>query len=180
MFILGHIGLTIGLLLLGLIIFKKYELINQIDFRLIALFAILPDIIDKTIGYVIFRGTLNNGRLFSHTLLFLIIFCVIFFLIIGSYWWVYSFPIITHQLFDTLWFSPELWFWPGYGWSFKALDINVWEHWYSALINDPFIISTEIMGFIIIVIIIVHFKIYIRKNFIYGLKTGRLYIKNKI
>jgi len=49
MFIFGHIGLTIGLILLGLMVFKRTDLLNKLDFRVIAIFAVLPDIIDKII-----------------------------------------------------------------------------------------------------------------------------------
>ena len=174
MFILGHVGLTIGLILFGIMIFKKDVLIDKIDFRIIALFALLPDFIDKIIGHVFFQDTLNNGRLFSHTLIFLVAFCVIFFFVVGTYWWIYSIPIVTHQVFDTLWESPATWFWPGFGWSFKSLEIDVWHHWLTTLLNNPFIIFTEILGFVIIISITIFYKIYKYENFKFSLKTGRL------
>ncbi len=174
MFIFGHVGLTICLLLIALLILKKNDDIYKLDFRLIAIFAILPDIIDKSIGHLIFYDTLNNGRLFCHTLIFLVIFCFIFYLIIGTYWWIYSFPIITHQLFDRMWEAPNTWLWPGYGFEFKSFDINVWEHWYSALISNPYIISTEILGVIVLLFLFIYFKLYVRNHFICFIKTGRV------
>ena len=144
MFIFGHIGLTIGLFLILLIIFKKNDYLPEIDFRIIAVFAVLPDIFDKIIGNLIFGESLNNGRLFSHTLIFLAVFIIIFTMIMGSHWWIYSFPIITHQLFDTLWFDPYTWLWPMFGWSFEFKDVEVWEHWLTALLTNPYIIFTEI------------------------------------
>lgn len=174
MFIIGHIGLTIGLMIIGLIIFNKTNLISKIDFRLVVLFAILPDIIDKTIGHIVFYGQLNNGRLFSHTLVFLIIFILIFSLVIRSRWWVYSFPIITHQVFDHLWTDPETWFWPYYGWGFNAFDIDIWAHWFEALVSDPYIYISEILGIIVLVIIIMNFKLYNKTKLTQILKTGKI------
>jgi len=174
MFIFGHIGLTIGILVIGLILFKKPELISKIDFRIIAVFAILPDILDKTLGYLIFPDQLHSGRLFSHTLVFLIFFMIVYFLIIGSQWWVYSFPIITHQLFDQPWLDPGTWLWPAFGWGFKYSDISPWESWFSALTSNPFIITTELLGIIALITVFVGFKLYTKKRFVNIVKTGKI------
>lgn len=174
MFIFGHIGLTIGIILLGLFLFKKTELISKIDFRIIAIFAILPDLLDKILGYLIFPEELHSGRLFSHTLVFLILFIIVYFLIIGSQWWVYSIPIITHQLFDQPWIDPRTWLWPMFGWGFRYRDISPWESWFTALISDPFVISTELLGIIALVSIFVVFRLNTKENFMGIIKTGKI------
>jgi hypothetical protein len=174
MFIFGHIGLTIGLFSILVIIFKKVDYLPELDFRIIAVFAVLPDIFDKVIGHLLLSETLNNGRLFSHTLVFLALFIIIFALIVGSHWWIYSLPIITHQLFDTLWFDPHTWLWPMYGWSFEFKDVEIWEHWLTALLHNPYIIITEICGVIVLILVIIRFKLYKKKNFTRLLSTGRL------
>jgi inner membrane protein len=174
MFILGHIGLTIGLILLGLVLFNRKDLIYQLDFRIIAVFAILPDIIDKITGHVLFAGSLNNGRLFCHTLLFMIIFAMIFFFIVGQKWWVFTFPIITHQLFDQLWIDPQTWLWPYYGWQFESQQIDIWAHWLIALTSDPYIITTEILGIIVILAVFINFKLIRKKNLSLFIRKGKL------
>lgn len=174
MFILGHIGLTIGLIILGLIILKKSELIYSLDLRIIAFFAVLPDLFDKVFGYLIFGETINNGRLFSHTFVFLIIFSVVFLLIVRIRWWICVIPIVTHHVFDRLWEDPYTLFWPYFGWSFKILDINVWENWLHALLTDPYIKATEIVGLIILITIFIYFRGYLRANLIKILKTGKM------
>lgn len=174
MFVLGHIGLTIGLILILFIIFKKPELAYEIDLRIIAILSILPDIIDKILGHLILHDLLNNGRLFSHTLVFLIFFSIVFISFVRKYWWVYAFPIFTHQIFDQLWSSPKTWLWPAYGWGFERLDIDVWVHWLTALSKNPYNLSTEIFGFIVIICLVIVFKLYTRKNFNKVMKTGRL------
>ena len=173
MFIIGHIGLTIAIIIIGLILFKRTDLLQKLDFRVIAVFAILPDILDKTIGHLIFQDSLNNGRLFSHSLVFLILFTLIFYFIVRVHWWAYVFPIATHQIFDLLWWSPKAWYWPAYGWGFDRLHRDVWAHWLDALINDPYIKITEVAGLLAIVIIFMYFQMYKRENFTNMIRTGR-------
>lgn len=173
MFLIGHIGLTIAIMIIGLIIFKRTDLLQKLDFRVIAVFAILPDIIDKTIGYLIFQDSLNNGRLFSHSLVFLLLFSLFFYFIVRVYWWAYVLPIATHHIFDILWDAPKSWYWPAYGWGFDRLDVDIWAHWFDALINNPYIRITEVAGILAIVIIFLYFQMYKRENFTKMIRTGK-------
>jgi membrane-bound metal-dependent hydrolase YbcI (DUF457 family) len=163
-----------GIIIGFLVLFKKTELLHQLDFRLIILIALIPDIIDKIIGNVILKESLNNGRLFSHTFAFLIIFSIIFYFLVKSKWWIYSIALIMHQLLDLMFIEYETWFWPIFGWEFKIKYLNVWEKWLEALISDPYVIIGEISGLIIILIIVVQFKLFNKNNIIKFLKTGIL------
>ena len=53
------------------------SLANRVDIRFLLIGSLLPDIIDKPIGVYFFRETFSNGRIFSHTLLFLISITII-------------------------------------------------------------------------------------------------------
>jgi membrane-bound metal-dependent hydrolase YbcI (DUF457 family) len=174
MFVLGHIGLTMGIIIGILLLLKKTELLKELDFRLIILIALIPDIIDKLIGNVILQESLNNGRLFSHTLAFLITFSLIFYFIIKSKWWIYSIAIIMHQVLDRMFIEYETWFWPVFGWEFKIKYLNVWDQWLEALISDPYIITGELGGIIVIIIVIFQFKLYNKNKLENLLKTGNL------
>ena len=161
MFLFGHIGLTIGFVLLVLILLKRTDLITKLDFRIIAVFSLLPDAIDKVLGHVFLHGILDNGRLFAHTLVFLLLFSIIFYTVIWTYWWVYALPVLGHLVFDTMWETPETLRWPVYGWGFPKMDMNVWAHWSQALFNDPFTIATEMIGVSVIVCIVLYFKLFL-------------------
>jgi hypothetical protein len=174
MFIIGHIGLTIAIIILGLIIFKRTDLLQKLDFRIIAVIAILPDIIDKTVGHIIFRDSLNNGRLFSHSLVFLVVFTILFYLVVRIYWWSMALPIATHQVFDILWNYEKSWYWPAFGWGFERLERDPWNRWIEALLNDPYIYSTEILGAAALIIIFVYFGLYKKDRFLSAMRTGRL------
>jgi hypothetical protein len=65
MFIFGHIGITLGI---AFIIFQF--VLPRIGIRL---GAILPDLIDKPIGRILLGESVANGRLFGHTLLFILL-----------------------------------------------------------------------------------------------------------
>jgi hypothetical protein len=68
MFIFGHIGVTLGVFF-GLGIFLP-RLKTIIDPKYLVIGALLPDLIDKPLGRVIFASTIANGRIIGHTLLF--------------------------------------------------------------------------------------------------------------
>ncbi len=68
MLLFGHLGITLGVYLgLGTFISRLRVIIDP---RYLAIGALLPDLIDKPIGRVIFASTLANGRIIGHTLLF--------------------------------------------------------------------------------------------------------------
>ena len=85
MLLLGHAGITLGAATLVAGVMKSRHssqimkvswfalLSSYVDIRLLLLGSLLPDIIDKSVGQVFFRETFASGRIFSHTLLFLII-----------------------------------------------------------------------------------------------------------
>ncbi len=41
----------------------------RVDYRVVAFASLLPDLIDKPIGRVLFRARYNSGRLWAHALL---------------------------------------------------------------------------------------------------------------
>ena len=54
--------------LLGLLIYRWKGEIMAVP--LAALGAILPDLVDKPLGHLLLQETLDNGRIFGHSLLF--------------------------------------------------------------------------------------------------------------
>jgi len=112
--LIGH--LLIGCIL-GLLVYHRYGLRSAIPVAAIG--AILPDLIDKPLGHILLRGTLDSGRIYAHTLLFLGIVMVAGIL----YWRSRSSPlllvlgggILTHLLLDGMWNIPNTLFWPALG-----------------------------------------------------------------
>jgi inner membrane protein len=131
------------------------SLLNRIDMRLLIIGSLLPDIIDKPIGVFIFRETFSNGRIFGHTLLFLIL------LTLGGlllYWrrnklWllVLAFGTFVHLILDQMWLEPRTFLWPLYGFSFPRMDLThwTWDMLYNLLTN-PAVWISELAGAVIV------------------------------
>jgi hypothetical protein len=79
-----------------------------------------------------------------------------------------------HQVLDRMFIEYETWFWPVFGWEFKIKYLNVWDQWLEALISDPYIITGELGGIIVIIIVIFQFKLYNKNKLENLLKTGNL------
>ena len=141
MLVFGHIGITLGAAVLlsgaGLSKITRKEvsgssshfsqvalnhkaswltyLGSRMDIRLLFVGSLLPDIVDKPVGQFFFRETFSNGRIFCHTLLFLILITLA-----GLYLYksrrktsllAVSFGAFTHPIFDQLWYAPRTLFW---------------------------------------------------------------------
>ncbi len=120
MLLFGHLGLTLGIFLsLGFILPRLREFI---DFRYLALGSMLPDIIDKPLGKLIFAQTLANGRIIGHTLLFSLSLALLGFYIYEKKRnpWLLACAAgsFFHLLEDRMWANPVTFFWPLFGWSF--------------------------------------------------------------
>jgi inner membrane protein len=131
------------------------SLLNRIDMRLLIIGSLLPDIIDKPIGVFIFRDTFSNGRIFGHTLFFLIL------LTLGGlflYWrrnklWllVLAFGTFVHLILDQMWRTPRTLLWPLYGFSFPRTDLGhwTWDILYN-LLTRPAVWLPELVGAVVV------------------------------
>ena len=97
-----------------------------IDYRLILLGSMLPDIIDKPLGIWL----LDTGRSIGHTLVFGSVLVAAGFTL---YAWRcstgllgLSFASVIHLVLDQMWLAPRTLLWPAYGWSFERGDVEEW------------------------------------------------------
>jgi len=126
MLLFGHIGVTLAVfIVLGLL---DPQIKTIIDPKYLVIGSLLPDIIDKPVGMVIFSSILANGRIIGHTLLFSISI-----LLIGLYLYderkdirILSLTSGTffHLMEDQMWGDPRTLFWPLFGWSFPKDSID--------------------------------------------------------
>ncbi|KLU60294.1 hypothetical protein CEB3_c31450 [Peptococcaceae bacterium CEB3] len=73
MFIFGHVGFT-TLAAKGV---EKVTGEKRMDYRLVVVGSILPDLIDKPIGRILFQSRFESGRVYAHTLAFVILLTAI-------------------------------------------------------------------------------------------------------
>ena len=162
MLLFGHIGITLGASAVvagGMNRSEKISwfvsLAKYLDIRFLLVGSLLPDIIDKPVGQYFFRDTFDNGRIFSHTLLFLIVIAAL-----GFYIWkkqrrtwmlALAAGTFTHLLLDGLWETPSTLFWPLMGWTFPKIELEGWARgiWH-ALVSEPSVYIPEIIGLAIV------------------------------
>ena len=111
MFVACHlfIGLVIGLVIADRLGDRRF-----IGFS--ALGAVLPDLLDKPVGHILFAGSLNSGRIIGHGLLFLTLL-----IIVGIALWkkkgsfvllAVAAGVASHQILDAMWATPVAWYFP--------------------------------------------------------------------
>jgi membrane-bound metal-dependent hydrolase YbcI (DUF457 family) len=153
------------------------SLASRIDIRLLLIGSLLPDLIDKPIGRVFFVDIFNNGRIFCHTLLFLIV------LIAGGFFlyrrskktWLLalSFGTFTHLILDMMWLEPRTLLWPLYGLQFESMPYNNWIRGILyAVLNEPLKAVPELIG-LIVIIWFVWLLTYRKKLFVF-IRSGRV------
>ena len=167
MLLLGHAGITLGAatLLSGALRIKHSSqdrkvswftsLSSYIDIRLLLVGSLLPDIIDKPVGQYFFRETFSQGRIFSHTLLFLVIITVAGYYLYKrrrAVWLLtLSFGTFLHLILDEIWNAPRTLFWPFQGFTFGRVDLTSWvPNIFQALLSVPEVYLSEAVGLMIL------------------------------
>ena len=128
---------------------------SRIDIRILLVGSLLPDIIDKPVGHLLFRQTFSSGRIFSHSLLFLSMVTLA-----GSYLYrrsartwllVCSLGTFTHLICDQMWRAPQTLLWPLLGLSFERASVTGWlPRIIHALLTDPEVYVPELVGAMIL------------------------------
>jgi inner membrane protein len=163
MLILGHTGITLGAAtLLAVAINRRHSLqaariswftslSSYIDIRVLLIGSLLPDIIDKPIGYYFFRETFGNGRIFGHTLLFLVLITAagyILFRLRRKVWLLtLAAGTFVHLILDEMWHAPATLFWPFLGFTFARVDFTDWlSNLLQSLLSFPAVYLPELVG----------------------------------
>jgi len=150
MLLFGHIGITLGIFFIFSYVAPQLKTI--IDKRYLAIGALLPDLIDKPLGMIVFASTISNGRMISHTLLFSF---TIF--LIGLYFYDKRNEIAIvslasgsffHLMEDQMWNTPNTLFWPLFGWSFPKDNIADGVAFLLMLFKKSFILNFS-QGFVL-------------------------------
>jgi len=162
MFILGHIGLMVAIVVFFILrYFPDWR--PKFDIRYLAIGALLPDLIDKTIGLFILQEQIDNGRIYAHTLLFSVVLTLIAVRLRSRISISISFGVWTHLAFDKMWEVPGTLFWPAFGFGFPRINFYP-GRWLELLLTDPYIYTTEILGALILFYLFIHWKLYKKTN----------------
>lgn len=139
-----HLGMTCAIVFLALGA-------RRIDYRVVLLGAILPDLIDKPIGRIFFADHFQNGRLYGHTLLVATVTLLAVQLTLrgatARRWFILPICMLIHQVLDGMWNDPIIWFWPLFGTEFPPDPIA--DYWLEVLtrpLEHPWELVKELIG----------------------------------
>ena len=180
MIFFGHIGITLLVVYLVASAMKK-----SVDYRLVVIGAMLPDIIDKPLGEYLLSGIFHNGRIFAHTLAFVVVLSIIAIIVAWRYrYWgigILAFGAFVHQLLDQMWNTPQTWFWPALGWAFPKNPLDNYALYIlNNLLTEPSAYVPEIVGFIIVAAFVMRFRLYQRDNAWRFIRTGEMAVKPEL
>ena len=140
-----HLGMTCAIVFFALGA-------RRIDYRVVLLGAIVPDLIDKPLGRIFFPEYFQTGRLFGHTLL------VATFLLLGIQltlrgttarrWFILPICMLIHQVLDGMWNDPITWFWPLFGTEFPPDPAPGYR---LELLTSPWQLAGEAVGLAVLV-----------------------------
>lgn len=164
------------------------------DYRFILIGAILPDLLDKPAIYFLSSESVHSGRVFAHTLLFVILLTCLGLLIRNKYgksWLLYlAGGSLAHLVLDSMWLFPVTLFWPFYDLFSSHIHGlgNTVGHAFVSILNQPFdsvsvesILGAlsdpykgipELAGFLIIAFVLV--RLVSGKKLLSFLKTGQM------
>ncbi len=188
MYLLAHAGITVGAA------YTAEKAINwrrmagtvppasaplRVDYRVILLGALLPDIIDKPLGLILLPGVLANGRTFLHTLLFLLLTLLAAVMIYRQQrklWGFYvAFGVLMHFSLDAIWTDPVTFYWPLLG-AFQTQPgitfLWVVQSWIQSFREEPRLYIPETAGFIILLFFTA--RLIIQKEVTAFMRQGRL------
>jgi membrane-bound metal-dependent hydrolase YbcI (DUF457 family) len=113
----------------------------------VAIGSMLPDIIDKPLGEVVY-GTPNMGRIFAHTLLFLLLLCMAAFYTRDIRLASLCGGVLIHFSLDFMWNSPTTLFWPLLGSFPPAANLDTMSYLQMLLqgLREPLVLVPELLG----------------------------------
>jgi len=144
MLIFAHLGLTLAAAKLAQ--WVKPNL--NISLFFVALGSLLPDLVDKPLGYLLF-GNMGTGRIFAHTLLFFLILIMLAAILQNRNLASLSAGVFAHLLEDSMWNMPQTLFWPLMGDFVINPPRGVFDYVQALImgLHNPGIAIPELFGF---------------------------------
>ena len=160
----AHIAIALVLFYIAGLAFPKIR--PHINYWYVAVGSMLPDLIDKPVGIILFADVFSSGRIFSHSLLFVGVLGVAGYYIYAkrgdSRVLMLAGGSLIHQLLDGMWNTPVTFLWPLLGWEFQRRGVygSFWQFLtgiYGKLgdIGTPgilFLFTTELLGLAVIIL----------------------------
>jgi len=149
--------------------------LGSIDYRIVLLGSLLPDILDKPSWLFAFSDIFPSGRSYGHTFLFnlLLFICGLILIRYKKSWLlIISLSSIIHLILDQMWDDPVAHWWPLLG-PFYRVETTGWlPSIIHAVSSDPGTYIPEIIGLIIISSL--GYRLIVRKSMLNFIRTGAM------
>ena len=146
---------------------------GSIDYRLVLLGSLLPDILDKPSWLLASSNIFPSGRDYGHTFLFnlLLFICGLVLIKYKKSWLlIISLSSIIHLILDQTWNNPVALWWPLLG-SFQRVKTTGWlPGIMHAVSSDPGTYIPEIIG--LMIILILGYRLIVTKSMLNFIRTG--------
>jgi inner membrane protein len=198
MLLFGHLGATLGAARVLEVLTNssnKNGIKMPVDYRLVMLGSMLPDLIDKPLVLMISDKPVGSARFIAHSLIFavLLLFLGELYDLIFKRGWLLLIACASfaHIIEDVIWRTPMVLFWPYYNWTLgyvneskpvmssgyienrvRIITTSVSKLDWGEILQKPSVFLPEIIG----VIVILYFFIRLIKNgrLSYFIRTGRI------
>jgi membrane-bound metal-dependent hydrolase YbcI (DUF457 family) len=139
--------------------------------------SMLPDIIDKPLGIYLLADEIGNGRIYGHTLLFLLFTVtagILLYYFRGSpALLLISAGTFAHLVLDQMWQNPSTLFWPILGAEFERHETGEWlGGLFETLTSNPSVYIPEIIG--VLIVAVFAWQIIRNGRILAFIRTGRI------
>lgn len=114
----------------------------KVDIRFLLAGALIPDLVDLTVGTLLFPDRFSSGELFFHSLTVVTAYGL--FVLLGTRrgrrrraFMALAVGWMLHLLIDGLWTTPEVLFWPFFGWDLPGGLAPYWPEAWQRALADP-------------------------------------------
>jgi hypothetical protein len=157
----------------------RFIAVPKVDYRLLALAAMGPDLIDKPLAALYFYRRYKAAVLFAHTLLVHVIVLMV------MVWrkpagWPYLLAFNGHAMLDRLWLFHDTWYWPFRGWRFHVWrkagseQVGMGLAYWHAFTRRSELWIWEVGGILAGVWFLFRHRLYYPERLCFLLRTGRL------
>ena len=151
--------------------------LGSLDYRIVIFGALLPDIIDKPLGFWLASDLVNHSlRTYGHTVIFAAVLLIVSGIALRAGWNRGLLPLAAssagHLVLDQMWRNSATVLWPGLGWSFPA-GVATFGEWSGSHLRETrwfYSDPAEIVGAIVILVFLI--MLLRRSSFLRFLRTG--------
>jgi hypothetical protein len=146
-----------------------HALDRRADLRWVIFFTLVADIVDKPLGLWVFKETINNGRVWFHSLAVNLLVSLV--LVLARKPGVYALALWLHQLCDLMWMRPWVALWPLTG-RFGYRDL-AFDDWVYAIFN-PYNVVSDAIGLVVLAAFARHYRLLRPSRLWAWARTGEL------